>query len=202
MKSFMLRGYEKLSYADAEYCDHSLKYNVWYQLVTPFDWLYFKVKKGSKYIAIYDMLGQKKPVAIVTKRTFIERWVTIVKSPISVVEDHRLYENKIKGYAPKKVLLHSLKQVHSAIMYHKDRFAENEHIEDAYEHYIGFYNAFNNIDYDANDEHVYRLLEYVEQSMSLLLTHYYNIPKALNEIQLALHVFGNLYADLKNEMVN
>lgn len=47
-----------------------LEYNVWYNLVTLFDWQYFKVKKGSKYVYIYDCIKDNKPCLILTKDIF------------------------------------------------------------------------------------------------------------------------------------
>lgn len=57
----------------------SLEYNVWYNLVTPFDWQYFKVKKGSKYVYIYDYIKDSKPCLTVTKDVFLD-YLKIAKS--------------------------------------------------------------------------------------------------------------------------
>lgn len=80
MKKFMLRGREKEAIADEEYMPKSLEYGVWYNMVTPFDWQYFKLSKASRYVLIYDNIGDKKPDKTITKKRFLEL-LTWVKSP-------------------------------------------------------------------------------------------------------------------------
>lgn len=96
MKTFMLRGREKESWADPDDCSSSLKYGVWYNMVTPFGWYYFKLKKGSKYVEVYDYPKDKKPLARVSRKRFLNRFVTVVKAPIEPVEELRLKKYGIK----------------------------------------------------------------------------------------------------------
>lgn len=78
MKKFILRGKKR---GRPGYVNKSLEYGVWYELVTPFDWQYFKIKKGSRYVSVYDFIGDKKPAFIVTRKRFIEEILNLAKSP-------------------------------------------------------------------------------------------------------------------------
>jgi len=56
-------------------------------LVTPFDWQYFKIKKSSRYVSVYDFIGDKKPVFLVTKKRFLKEFLSWAKSPPSPVKE-------------------------------------------------------------------------------------------------------------------
>lgn len=84
MKKFMLR--KKGRKRRPGYTSNSLKYGVWYNLVTPFDWQYFKIKKGSRHVNVYEFLDDKKPAFTVTRKRFIEEVLKFAKSPIRPVE--------------------------------------------------------------------------------------------------------------------
>lgn len=68
----MLRGREKRAIQDEEYMPKSLEYGVWYDLVTPFYWKYFKLKKVSRYVSAYDFIDDKKPAFTITRKRFLE----------------------------------------------------------------------------------------------------------------------------------
>lgn len=195
----MLRGYEKMSYADAEYCDHSLKYNVWYEMVTPFEGFYFRLKKGSNKVVIYRMYPWGKVIKVCTKKQFRERWSTIVKSPIKPLKDHELHKWGLKGYGyqPKNVLFFKLERAHGAIMRHKKRFTKTNSIKNCYEHYIGWYDAFKPENYKGDDfDSVNRLITYVDELSKLFKIYYVNEHKSREELKMILDAFGNLYSDL------
>lgn len=64
----------------------SFKYGVWYDLVTPFDWQYFRLVKGSRYVSVYDFIENSKPAFTVTRKRFIKEVLTWTKSRPSEVE--------------------------------------------------------------------------------------------------------------------
>ncbi|WP_342532682.1 hypothetical protein MHB40_14610 [Lysinibacillus sp. FSL K6-0057] len=87
MKKFMLRGNEQ--HAITKRMPKSFEYGTWYNLVTPFDWQYFKLKKGSRYVEIYDFIGDKKPEFTITRRRFIEEMLKWAKSPPNKVSEDK-----------------------------------------------------------------------------------------------------------------
>jgi len=78
----MLRGKERAIIKDMP---KSLEYGVWYNLVTPFDWQYFKIKKGSRYISVYDFISDRSPAFKVERKRFREKVLIWVKAPPSPV---------------------------------------------------------------------------------------------------------------------
>ncbi|MEK3955679.1 MULTISPECIES: hypothetical protein [unclassified Psychrobacillus] len=84
MKKIILRGREKKAIANS--MPKSLEYNVWYNLVTPFDWQYFKFKKGSRYVSVYDFINDKNPQFTVTKKRFLNEILLWAKSPPKPIE--------------------------------------------------------------------------------------------------------------------
>lgn len=78
MKKFMLRGNKK---AICSSLPKSLEYNVWYNFVTPFDWQYFKISRNSRFIHLYEFIGDKNPVLTITKKKFLNSTLLWVKSP-------------------------------------------------------------------------------------------------------------------------
>lgn len=81
MKKCMIRGKQKKSYMPK-----SLQYGIWYNFVTPFDWQYFKIKKGSRYVSVYDFVDDKKPQFTVTKKRFLKEILPMAKSQPRPVE--------------------------------------------------------------------------------------------------------------------
>lgn len=79
MKKVMLRGRESKSIT--KHMPKSLEYGVWYSLVTPFDWQYFKIKKGSRYVSVFDFIGDKKPQFTIKRKRFLEEVLSWAKSP-------------------------------------------------------------------------------------------------------------------------
>lgn len=94
MKKFMLRGNEEFAISNS--MTESLEYGVWYNLVTPFDWQYFKLNKSSRFVNVYDFIGDKKTAFTVTRRRFIEEVVTWAKSP-----PRKVSEDKFEQYLSK-----------------------------------------------------------------------------------------------------
>jgi len=76
----MLRGKRK------SYIPKSLEYGVWYNFITPFDWQYFKIKKNSKYVSIYDFMNDKKPQYTFTRKRFLKEILLWVKAPPTPVK--------------------------------------------------------------------------------------------------------------------
>lgn len=96
MKKFMLRGREKFAIQDEKYMPKSLEYGVWYDLVTPFDWQYFKLKKGSRYVCVYDFVGDKKPAYIVTRKRFLFLLTWCKGTPKPVFDDNYNFKNLVR----------------------------------------------------------------------------------------------------------
>lgn len=84
MKKCMLRGYEK--HAHSDYLPTSIKYNTWYDFVTPFDWQYVKVPKNSRYVLIYDSPFDVKPEYIMRKKTFLTKFLRHTKGNLDEVD--------------------------------------------------------------------------------------------------------------------
>jgi len=85
VKKFMIRGKRRRNYMPK-----SLKYGTWYDFVTPFDWQYFKIKKSSRYVSIYDFINNKKPQYTVTKKRFLEEVLPWAKSSPRPAEQEKL----------------------------------------------------------------------------------------------------------------
>lgn len=83
MKKCMLRGKDKktrMKYK-VKSLPNSFEYGVWYLLITPFDSQYFKFKKCSRYVGVYDFIDDKKPVFVVTRKRFLNELILWAKSP-------------------------------------------------------------------------------------------------------------------------
>lgn len=89
MKKIMLNQKKK---AITDYMPKSLEYGVWYDFVTPFDWQYFKIMKGSRYVNVYDYIGNKKPAFTVTRKRFLNEILLWAKAPPKPVDDEQIYK--------------------------------------------------------------------------------------------------------------
>jgi len=87
MKKFMIRKkpYNKFVVIN-NHLPKSFKYGVWYDFVTPFDWQYFKLVKGSRYVSVYDFIDSKTPAYTVTRKRFINEILVWAKSEPNEVE--------------------------------------------------------------------------------------------------------------------
>lgn len=95
MKKFMLRGYQNK--AIANYMPKSLKYNTWYDFVTPFDWQFFKIKKGSRFVSVYDDIDDLKPKYTFSRKRFLEKILMVCKSrPTEVLDENYPHKDLLK----------------------------------------------------------------------------------------------------------
>lgn len=68
----------------------SLNYGVWYNLITPFDWQYFKINKGSRYVRVYDFMSDKKPAFTVSRKKFLGELLIWAKSPPEIEKSQNI----------------------------------------------------------------------------------------------------------------
>lgn len=87
MKKFMLRGKQR-----NRLVGKTLQYGEIYTFVTPFDWQYFKLVRGSRYVRIYECKGDTKPIQVMQRKRFIEL-LQEVKTPPSIVTKNEWRED-------------------------------------------------------------------------------------------------------------
>lgn len=132
MKTFMLRGNEKESYADAEYCEPSLRYNEWYELVTPFEGFVVNLKKGGRFVAIRESYNPTVVVRVITKRRFREQFVRFVKSPISRLTDSEVYDHGLRGFDLGVVLFEKGDALQQMLTFLKGKHGKNQHLTERF----------------------------------------------------------------------
>lgn len=142
MKTFMLRGNEKESYADAEYCAPSLRYNEWYELVTPFEGFVVRLKKGGRFVALRESHNPTVVVRVITKRRFCEQFVQMVKSPISRLTDSEVYDHGLDGCDLAVVLFEKGDALQQLLTFLKKKHGENQNLAERFGNCLAAHDHF------------------------------------------------------------
>lgn len=162
MKKFMLRGSRSARAYRASANVEALEYGVWYELVTPFSWLYFRLKKGSRKIVIRDSIyGGNYPVAYeVSRKVFINEFIRLAKSPVRKVSARKLYDECVPGATVRAALAEKLDRIHEQLVTNKNKFVVDDVSREKYANYLEHRRWFDITKYVETDEEMDRILAY------------------------------------------
>ena len=198
MKKFMLRGSREDRARRIRADVDALEYGVWYELVTPFDWLYFRLKKGSRKVVIRDSIyGGNYPVAYkVSRRVFIEEFIGLAKSPVRKVSARKLYDECVPGARAVDALEEKLGEIHKHLVTNKGKFVVDEESREKYTEYLAQQRKFDVTKYVETDEEIDRILAYDFDVTGYMFNKNVKRVSNVRDIYATLDLLIALYVDM------
>lgn len=194
----MLRGAKKARNVQYSADVDALEYGVWYELVMPFDWLYFRLKKGSRHVVIRDSIyGGNYPVAcVVTKKQLFELFICHAKSPVRKVSARKLYDECVPGATVRAALAEKLEMIHRELITNKRKYVMDEVSREKYATYLEHQRWFDMDMYVETDEEMDRILSYNFDVTGYMFDSEVKSVPNVKDIYATLDMLTALYVDM------